>query len=179
MKKILLIVLSIIPFIIQAQDNFKWEKVDSIQKSKNQIYSDTKVFIAKKWKSAKDVIQNDDKEAGIIQIKGAYIKQVSFYMGEYEYIYSYLITFKMKDNKYKIVLDNVYCASARMLTGSGRVVKIEPFDGDNCPETGTFSAPGISKKKAIQMMAEVKSELQKIISSYEQEIKQPSASEEW
>ncbi len=36
--------------------------------TKTHLYSATKMFIAEFWKSAKDVIQNDDKEAGIILI---------------------------------------------------------------------------------------------------------------
>jgi hypothetical protein len=53
-----------------AQSNFEWVKTDSIQKTKEQIYSATKMFIAETWKSSKEVIQNDDKDGGIILIKG-------------------------------------------------------------------------------------------------------------
>lgn len=31
-----------------AQTNFQWEKIDSVQKTKAQVYSDTKMFIAEK-----------------------------------------------------------------------------------------------------------------------------------
>ena len=57
-----------------SQTNFQWEKIDSVNKSKAQIYSDTKMFIAEVWKSANSVIQNDDKESGLILVKGSTIK---------------------------------------------------------------------------------------------------------
>lgn len=53
-----------------GQINFRWEKIDSVAKSKSQIYSDTKMFIAETWKSSKSVIQNDDKENGAVFIEG-------------------------------------------------------------------------------------------------------------
>jgi hypothetical protein len=45
-----------------SQSNFKWERVDSCGKTKDVLYTDTKIFIADSWKSAQNVIQNDDKD---------------------------------------------------------------------------------------------------------------------
>jgi len=176
MKKIILMTLSILMFYLSnGQTNFIWEVTDSVAKTKAQLYSDSKMFIAKNWNSSKDVIQNDDKEAGVILIKGTSIMKVSFMTLVYVYVYNYTVTFKMKDNKYKISIDNVYCESAYYYGGNGSVAKIQPFDGENCPETGTFKAPGITKKKAIPMMMEFKKELQSIIDNYESYIKNPSS----
>lgn len=164
--------------ITLSQTNFKWDKVDSVNKTKSQIYSDTKIFIAQTWKSAQNVIQNDDKEDGNILIKGNCIKTVLMAGGmqQFRYVYNYSITFRMKDGKYKISLDNVYCESATFMTNpSYTIVKIEPFEGDNCPPTGTMSNAGISKKKAILMMPELKQDLEDIVNSYEKYIKTPSS----
>jgi hypothetical protein len=166
-----IIILLFISNFAVSQENFNWNKTDSVNKSKDKIYSDTKLFISNTWNSAKDVIQNDDKEAGVILLKGNIIKKVNYNMGEYVYVYNYTLTFKMKDKKYKVELNNVYCNDARMTGSKFSIVKIEPFDGDNCPPTGTMSAMGLPKKKAIPMMAEVKQELQSIIDSYEKNIK--------
>ena len=160
-----------------SQANFKWEKVDSTLKTKNQIYSDTKMFIAETWKSAKDVIQNDDKETGLILIKGVTIESVSLFMATYKYVYNYTITFKMKDNKYKIILDNVNCEEA-IFSGRGSIAEINPFEGDNCPPTGTLSHPGLPRGKAISMMANLKFDLQSIIDRYMEYIKKPSKGDE-
>lgn len=162
-----------------SQTNFIWEKTDSVNKPASQIYSDTKMFIATTWKSAKDVIQNDDKENGMLLIKGVFIKNFNFMMAEYVYVYNYSITFKIKENRFKIILDNVSCERA-YVTGSGKsVTKIEPFEGDNCPETGTMSAYGLPKKKAIVMMSEVKQHLQSIVDKYVNEIKTPTSKNDW
>src|ERR1035437_177176 len=96
-----------------AQSNFEWVKTDSIQKTKEQIYSSTKMFIAETWKSSKEVIQNDDKDGGIILIKGkteinweqpvSMAKMTIFH----DSWYSYNVTFRMKNSKYQIKIDNV------------------------------------------------------------------------
>lgn len=98
-----------------AQSKFEWIKTDSIQKTKEQIYSATKMFIAETWKSSKEVIQNDDKDGGIILIKGKTeinweqpIKTGMTNMIIYhDSWYSYNVTFRMKNSKYQIKIDNV------------------------------------------------------------------------
>lgn len=105
--------------------------------------------------------------------------KVPFMLNEYTYVYNYTLTFKMKDNKYKIILDNVYCESAYAHGSALDITKIDPFDGDNCPETGTMRNPGLPRKKAIAMMASFKSELQAIIDRYSEFIQMPSASGDW
>lgn len=163
--------------------NFKWEKIDSVSKTKVQIYTDTKMFISEAWKSAKNVTQNDDKDAGIILVKGSSIKKVSMFMQQYDYVYTYNVTFKMKDGKYKVTIDNVNMESAIFMNNpSAHIVSIPPFEGeDNCPDTGTLRSPGPTKKKIIPMMESLKQDLQSIVDSYEKYIKNPSntASGDW
>ena len=144
---------------------FIWEKTDSVAKSKEEIYSDTKMFIAVKWKSSKDVIQNDDKEGGIILLKGSTIKEEFFFGATYYYVYGYNVTFRMKDNKFRIVIDNLHCASAYN-SGGGKPHKIDPFVGNDCPTTIDFNTPGIPKKQAISMMASLLNDFQPIVDDY-------------
>ncbi len=162
---------------------FKWEKKDSVSKNKSQIYSDTKMFIAETWKSSKDVIQNDDKEGGIILIKAISTQTATYGKGmmsqHYRYVYSYNVTFMMKEGKYKIILNNVFCQNANLVGSTYLITEIQPFDGDNCPETGTFKKTGCPKE-IILMMASFKSELQGIVDSYEKYIKTTSTTNsEW
>ncbi len=169
MKRILF--LSLFLFVLSnlsAQENFHWELIDSTAKSKDQIYTSTKVFIAEAWRSAQDVIQNDDKDGGVIIVKGVSIQKIEYMMGTYRYEYRYTASFQMKDNKFRMILKDVYCANADMpssTSGMG-IVKVEPFEGDNAPASGTFKAPGPPKKKLIPMMANLKQELQQIVDSY-------------
>jgi len=130
--------------------NFKWEKTDSVAKTKSQIYSDTKMFIAEYWKSAQNVIQNDDKEAGVILVKGLCTITTSAWVNDY----TYNVTFKMKENKYKIILDNVYAGKAHLK--DALALADEP---DN--------------KEQNELL---KQDLQSIVDSYEEYIKKPSVS---
>lgn len=71
MKKLIsiaIVLMSILP--LYSQENFKWDIVTEVPGlSKNELYSITKMFIAKTWKSANNVIQNDDKDAGQILVR--------------------------------------------------------------------------------------------------------------
>lgn len=149
-----------------CQSNFKWEKIDSINKSKDLLYSDTKMFIANYWKSSKDVIQNDDKEVGVILIKATKIMNVPYALSTFTYTYNYTVTFRMKENKYKINIDNVYCNRAYCSSPNASPIKIEPFEGDNCPKTTTLMGGGITKDKAQSMMNSLIKDLQSIIDDY-------------
>jgi hypothetical protein len=177
MKSLLAFIINILIFIpIYSQKNFKWEYSDSISKTKSQIYSDTKMFIAKEWKSANNVIQNDDKDGGNILLKGSSIQKVNHALNVYTYYYNYSVTFKMKDNKYKIIIDNVYCDSA-IPVGYAKynILKIEPFDGEYVKgETGMLTQT-LPEKKANSMMLNLKSELQIIFDDYLKYIKTTSS----
>jgi len=160
-----------------SQTGFIWVKSDTTTKSGSQIYSDTKMFIAETWKSSKSVIQNDDKEGGNILIKGVCVKSNTYSMMLIKYTYAYTVTFKMKNGKYKITIDNVYCENA---TASDREIKkIEPFDGEDVPEMNAFTTSSLPKKKMIGLMKEVKAELQSIFDSYSVYISKPSSNENW
>jgi hypothetical protein len=117
------------------------------------------------------VIQLDDKENGIILIRGSNTQKMLFMGSVYSYVYYYDMTFKMKENRYKYTLDKVYFEST-MFSGRGSIIKIQPFDGKNCPETGTFASPGLPKKIAIEMMNSLRQDLQLLADSYDLYIKQ-------
>lgn len=153
-----------------AQTDFKWDKVDSLAKTKAQIYSDTKMFIAEFWKSAQNVIQNDDKENGMILVKGVSSQNYNFMLYPHNYKYTYTVKFLMKEGKYKLVIDNVSCISASC---EGNVWPlIEPT------ENTTKMVGGMPAAKLTEMMASLKKELQGIVDRYGKYIKTPSATKE-
>ncbi|MHB8158246.1 MAG: DUF4468 domain-containing protein [Desulfocucumaceae bacterium] len=181
MKKTIFLFISMVISVMvsNAQTNFKWDIADSIPKSKSQIYSDTKIFIAKTWKSAQTVIQNDDKEAGNILVKGSSVQKVYHSMNDFTYVYSYTVTFRMKDNKFKIIIDNVFCESA-VPVGQAKydILKIEPFDGEYVKgKTGMMTAT-LPEKKAVPMMATLRAELQSIVDNYIKYINETSSTED-
>lgn len=166
MKKIALFTLTlIISTFTFGQTNYEWQIKDSVKQSKNEIYSKTKLFISSNWNSSNDVIQNDDKEAGIILVKGL-TKNFQFTQlgATYVYTYSYNVTFKVKDNKYFIEINNVKCHSTAGSSFDNKLL-IEPHEEENCPYSkNKFGV------KCNQLMTELKAELQSIADSYVKEI---------
>lgn len=153
---------------------FIWEKIDSTKKTKEQLYTDTKLFIADEWKSAKDVIQNDDKEGGNILVKGL-SNQITFNSlgATYSYTYIYNVTFKFKDSKYKFVIDNVKCYSTIGSSFDNKLF-IEPHDLADCPYMGKKF-----EEKCDLVMNSLKSELQDILEDYQKVIQSAIVTKDW
>lgn len=201
MKKIILlnavVLMSVVGF---SQTNFKWEKVDSVAKTKAQIYSDTKMFIAGTWVTAstetnggavavqiitgngqgtqnqppdKHTIQNDDKEAGSILVSGEMEFNSFFTMNWHKYRYSYTVNFLMKEGKYKVVIDNVHCIYAHCANYDWPL--IEPCDESNCPKYGKTGFP---VERLLELMGTLKGNLQGIVDNYDAYIKKPSVSKD-
>lgn len=182
MKILILTILITFSFGLKSQTSFVWDFSDTTSRTKTQLYSDIKLFVASYWKSANNVIQNDDKEAGIILLKGLQTKTVRFMLVDYIYTYSYMITFKMKDNKFKIVLDNVGCSDAYCTaSNSSYIQKIQPFtDPKNCPQTGTFENPGPPARKVIEMMDGLNNDLYTIVIDFMKFMKaQKTKKDDW
>jgi hypothetical protein len=164
-----------------SQNQFKWEKIDTIGKTKEQLYTDTKIFIANTWKSSQDVLQNDDKDSGIIILRGSSSQKINYLLTTFHYIYSYTVTFKMKDNKYKISIDNVFCDKAYLIGKiDNNICKIEPFDGEyiKC-KRGFMGNATLPENKALELMEKLKSEINYIFYGYELYINSPVKTDDW
>ena len=88
------------------------DKVFESVESKDILYSKSKIFISEMFKSAKDVIQLDDKENGIILVKGVIKESFSYSLQSLDYYFSFTMKIYVKDNKYRIVISDVYNSSA-------------------------------------------------------------------
>ncbi|MEI8202427.1 MAG: hypothetical protein WCH34_05410 [Bacteroidota bacterium] len=152
-----------------SQTNFKWEKTDTISKTKSQIYFETKMFIDNYWKFDKPLFLINDEERGEILISGTKIKYPHPKNDENIYVYRYNVDFKISKGKFNIIIDSVHCESA--IWGNFDVKKIEPFEGENCPNTGLY----LSKSKAKKMMISLKQDFQLILNKYYEDIKKPIA----
>lgn len=159
MKSLLIIFCSILFQLSFAQNQFKWETIDSTTKSKEQLYSLTKMYIAEKWKSANDVIQNDDKDGGVIILKGLTQKFTYKYLMNYhDFTYQYTMKFYFKDKKYKVQLEDITCHSHYVVANKWNC--IEPT------ENTSNKIEGMSSEKLTEMMAALKKELGAIFLSY-------------
>ena len=175
MKKIILTIITIISWMIGfTQTNFKIEKIDSVSKTKSQIYSDTKMFIAEFWKSAQNVIQNDDKEAGMILLKGTTKQSVTYALTTLEFWYSYNVKFLMKDNKYKIAVDEIKYQSGPSLLWDKKAQYLVPLD-----EFPGYSTSGLPEKQWNKLISSLKTEIISIVDNYEKYLKKQSSSNDF
>jgi hypothetical protein len=172
MKKLFFTAVSMFIMTISfAQDNFKWDKIDSIAKNKNEIYSLTKMFIGETWKSAQDVIQNDDKEGGMILVKGLSIQSLYYQMNDHKWTFSYTVKFLFKDNKYRIVIEDVYCQAARCAQYEWPHMPV----ADTYPSEKGLKTTGVNEERYLEVMTTLKKELQSIADGYEKYLKTPKS----
>lgn len=121
MRKILLIAM-LLPVAALGQ---KSEIIES-SKDKAQLYSYSLEWVAKKWKSANDVIQNKDPEAGVIVVKGG-LTTVPSTMGiPAKGITLTTLTIRVKDGKAKMEFE-----STNFKWEAGQL-----WDVDNAPKSG-------------------------------------------
>jgi len=168
MKKYIVFLFFIITYPnLYSQVNFKWDYIDSIPRTKDQIYSDAKLFISELWNSAKDVIQLDDKENGIIVIKGLTTNEMNFQLNNHIWIYAYTVKLYMKDYKFRITIDNVHCITAVCRGINWPLMPV----ADNYPEKKGRQLTGLDEKRYNSLMAILKADLQLIVSKYVSHIK--------
>jgi len=169
-KHLLLALFMIMSILSFAQENFKWDTIiDSLDGNKDELYSKTKLFIAENWKSAQNVIQNEDKEAGIILIKGLSIQYMFFQLWDHKWNFSYSVKFLTKDNKCRIVIENVYCESARCSVHEWPHLPV----ADTYPTEKGLKTTGLSQERYIELMTLLKQDLQSIVDLYTISVKNP------
>ncbi len=172
MRNIIFIVMVLISISANAQE-FKFEKIIETNKNQSESYSAAKEFVADFWNMAKVVTQNQDDDAFLLQIKAQTTQEVKVGMGlACVYDYKYTVKIQTKDKRCRIQIYDIICEDAYQ-TGLGtqnKIPKIQPFLGDE-PEQKTKSlGKGLSKKKAVEMMNDLKTFFESIINGLEKEI---------
>jgi len=153
-----------------GQASFQWDVItDSLDDNQSQLYSKTKLFIGETWKSAQNVIQNDDKDAGIILVKGVIIQNLYYQMNDHRWTFSYSVKFLMKDNKCRIIIEDVYCSAARVTHYEWPHMPVS----DVYPSSKGMKITGVNEKRYVQIMVSLRQELQSIIDSYIDYVKKP------
>ena len=170
---LILILLLIIGLKSHAQSEIKWDVIiDSLTDNRSQLYSKTKLFIGETWKSAQNVIQNDDKEAGIILVKGITTRNMDYQLHNHRWTFAYSVKFFLKDHKCRIVLDNIYCESARYGQYEQHKKQCLPIL-DKYPAKKGNKITGLNEKKYVQLIISLRMELQAIVDSYKIHINEP------
>lgn len=163
MKKLLFILLLI--FVnVKVFCQVKYEIGDSINKNKDDIYSNTKMFISEFWKTGISQIEIDDKETGLILVRGKIIISLETPVMTYPYAYSYNVKFMMKDKKFKIVIFNV---NPDINIGKSY---ISPNICADCEFPGVIQV-NMTKKLWTQLQNDFKNAMNNILTSYSEFVK--------
>lgn len=110
-KAIVLILLFTMPFIILScatlnqplQEPMKIQRIEEIQLSKNKIYRYANEWMAKRFVKAKEVIQYQDKEEGVIIGRGI----LRHYINDNPVDFKFVMKVECKDNKIRVTIDNI------------------------------------------------------------------------
>lgn len=133
MKFFILPFLVLFSFISNAQDPLKFSEVINVENvSQKEFFGRAKVWLAKSYKSSKDVIQTSDAETGQIIGKALYEFKPKSFMGSeaVKGAIAYTISIYCKDGKYKYVIEDFRHEKFGLLTTA---------------EEGEFSMFGSSK----------------------------------
>jgi hypothetical protein len=160
---------------IFGQTTLKWDIIDTNNMSISEMYSHTKMFIAKTWVSSNSVIQNDDKDGGVIFIKGMNIQNRFFALNDHEWRFSYSVKFMFKENRYRVIIDDVYCVSAGT---SGSPWPCLPIN-EGYPEKNGLLKTSISKERYNDIVSSLHTELNLIINLYRAHMMTHEVSQKW
>jgi Domain of unknown function (DUF4468) with TBP-like fold len=148
--------------------DFSLTLIDTISKSKDDLYVNSITWIANNFKSAKDVIQMQDKEAGRIIVRG--LLEIdgpsSLFTTCGRDNVNFKITIDLKDNKYRIVFEDFtheggYCN--RYPNPTGGKLALEK------PECGTLS---LSKPRWTHIKTHTEKEIRKLLRNYRKSMRQ-------
>lgn len=118
--KIVLLAFLFIPFSIKSQEllpvkegKVVFEQIDSVSGiSKNELYSRSKIWLAKEFNSAKAVTELDDKDAGQIIGKGNFVYYYSVLGSKTPWTCSFTIQIDCRDNKARIKFYDISAKAA-------------------------------------------------------------------
>lgn len=154
-------------FNSHSQVNFKWDIViDSVDGNKAQIYSKTKLFISETWESAQDVIKNDDYSSGIILLQGTCFQSLYYQTNDHVWTFSYFITFIIKDNQCRIIIDNVRCIAARTGSFTWPLLPV----AEQYPPRGYWTT-SLNEDRYLTVMAMLRNSLQRVVADYTKTLK--------
>lgn len=166
MKKYFMIIMLVFTSMnLWSQNDFKWNIIMESSKSEAQLYEDVKNFINGTWQTAGKTIIQDDKTKGFILAKGNVQLSVGAHIAPRMYNFEYDVKFYVKDKKYRIAIDNVFCNSAQ-ITAQRTAEVPRPAVADTYPEKNGKKLTGMNKKNYNDLMSRLKVEIQATADSF-------------
>ncbi len=92
--------------------------------SANDLYTHIKLWIAENFKSANDVIQLDDKENGVLVVKGIIPATMKTVVGMYTYSMHTNFKFETKENRFRYTADVISVVDPNAPTAGDMVILI-------------------------------------------------------
>jgi hypothetical protein len=128
--------------------------------SKADLFTRAKLWLAGSFKSAKDVVQTEDKDAGIIVGKGYSPISLTFFGHAVPYQLHYTLKLNFKDGKYKYELTDLYFQNEPDAATSFKTYKIPVEDR-------ILAAPSTSRegKTVAQMKAQYDATIPALLAS--------------
>lgn len=188
MKKTILLIAIVFIFSLSAQsqgsEKFVFQKIDTINLTKEQIFDYTKEYIADLSNNAKFNTQNEDKDRGIIQLNAStqvQVEESSLVLKIiHRYTYHFDYKFQQKDNKYNVEIYNVICKSVESNLDDNGTPLVQPFMGEK-PINKTFivGRGGIKEKTAIKLMTNLKNKLNGFLEDYDKFLRSKTTESGW
>jgi hypothetical protein len=148
MKTILILLMTLFSLPIFSQVKSEYERIYENDTCKQSyLYSKSKMYIADVFKSANNVIQNDDPSFGSLICKGN--------VSVSNYYFSFTLKVRVKDGASKITITDVYNSSAPYKCST---IEINNFRG--------MFMDNLTKKQYNGIMVRLNKELEYIVSSY-------------
>lgn len=130
MRNALLILLALLPLLASAQDVFMGIPRDSASgriaytaivqvpgASKNELYVRAKAWAANAFRSAKDVLQMDDKEAGVLIGKTVYRSDFVVFTSVSPNYVQHTVKIEVKDGRYRYTFNDFHLVESSGMLG--------------------------------------------------------------
>jgi hypothetical protein len=138
--------------------------------TKDVLYSNAKQWFAETYKSAQDVIQLDDKDAGTVIGKGLFKSGFTVFMDALQVNVHHTVKIYVKDNKYKYEITDFiidfHVAASKYNSASDYEGTLEDF------------VKGRNKNNMRKMCTDIDTQVQSMIASLQKEMKS-NANKDW
>ena len=148
----------IISFNAFCQDEFELIFLDSIDIPKDKLYAKARSYTAYAFKNSQAVIQMDDQDVGRIIGKGTFSIFIKYALSGYPNVVNFTFTIDVRDNKYRMILNNVYHNGVSTTAGH-----VGGDLNDEKPDCGYGQLP---KKIWESLKIETKNEMERFVKEF-------------
>jgi hypothetical protein len=168
MKNLVTVIIMVISSLLSfGQNTIDKDVIFESTKNKDLLYTNAKMFIAENFKSANDVIQLDDKENGVILVKGVVSENIVVAVQSLTYYFSFTMKIMIKDNKYRIIIENI----ENTISPYYSTLLINNFRGS--------MKDGIHKSKYEELMLKLSTSIDNIVKTFESSMNKDGVNIDW